>query len=55
MSKLLAIIVAFGLAIGLVAPVLAADKMPTTNSACENEHMKWDCLLYTSPSPRDRS
>ena len=47
MSKLLAIIVAFGLAIGLVAPVLAADKMPTTKSACEKEHMKWDASTKT--------
>ena len=42
MSKLLAITIALGLVVGFAAPVLAADKTPTTKSACEKEHMKWD-------------
>ena len=42
MSKLLALTVALGLAVGFAVPVLAADKMPTTKSACEKHHMKWD-------------
>jgi len=42
MSKLLAITVALGLAISFAVPGFAADKAPTTKSACEKAHMKWD-------------
>jgi hypothetical protein len=42
MSKLLSIAVALGLAVSFAAPVLAADKTPTTKSSCEKAHMKWD-------------
>jgi hypothetical protein len=47
MSKLLAVTVALGLAGGFAAPVFAADKMPTTKSACEKDHMKWDATTKT--------
>ena len=47
MSKLLAITVALGLAVGFAAPVLAADKTPTTKSDCEKQHMKWDASAKT--------
>lgn len=47
MSKLLAITIALGLATSYAAPVLAADKAPTTKSACEKEHMKWDASTKT--------
>jgi hypothetical protein len=42
MNKLLSLVVALGLAVSLAAPVLAADKPPTTKAACEKAHMKWD-------------
>jgi hypothetical protein len=42
MSKVLAVTIALSLAVGFAAPLLAADKMPTTKSDCEKEHMKWD-------------
>ena len=47
MSKLLAITVALGVAVGFAAPVLAADKIPTTKSACLKDHMKWDATTKT--------
>ena len=47
MSKLLAITVALSLAVGSAAQVLAADKMPTTKSDCEKQHMKWDASAKT--------
>ena len=47
MSKLLAITIALGLATAYAAPVLAADKSPTTKSDCEKEHMKWDATTKT--------
>jgi hypothetical protein len=42
MNKLLSAIMAVGLVVSAVAPVLAADKTPTTKAACEKAHMKWD-------------
>ena len=47
MSKLLATTIALGLATAYVAPVLAADKAPTTKSECQKEHMKWDASTKT--------
>jgi hypothetical protein len=47
MSKILSIAVAVGLAVSFVAPALAADKMPTTKTACEKHHMKWDDTTKT--------
>ena len=47
MSKLLAVTIALGLTVGFAAPVFAADKMPTTKSACEKDHMKWDATTKT--------
>ena len=42
MSKLLAMTMALGLAVASFTPVLAADKTPTSKSACEKAHMKWN-------------
>lgn len=42
MKKLVSIVVAAGLAVAFAAPVLAADKAPTTKAACEKANMKWD-------------
>jgi len=47
MRKLLALTVALGLAVAFATPGLAADKAPTTKSACEKAHMKWDDSLKT--------
>ena len=42
MSKILAIAIALGLSVSYVAPVLAADTMPTTKADCKKQHMHWD-------------
>jgi ABC-type proline/glycine betaine transport system substrate-binding protein len=42
MKKLVSVLVALGLAVAFTAPASAADKAPTTKSACEKAHMKWD-------------
>ena len=38
---------------GTVTPVSTVDLHPQTTSTIAKVHIK-DCLLYTSPSPRDR-
>jgi hypothetical protein len=40
--KTLVSIITLGLAVAFVAPAFAADKAPTSKSACEKAHMTWD-------------
>lgn len=47
MSRVLGIALALGLTVSYVAPVLAADTMPTTKSDCKKQHMHWDTATKT--------
>jgi hypothetical protein len=47
MSKILGIVIALGLAVSYVVPVLAADSMPTTRADCKKQHMHWDAATKT--------
>jgi hypothetical protein len=40
--KTLVSIIALGLAVAFTVPAFAAEKAPTTKSACEKAHMTWD-------------
>jgi hypothetical protein len=40
--KTLVSMLALGLAVAFTAPAFAAEKAPTTKSACEKAHMTWD-------------
>jgi len=40
--KTLVSIITLGLAVAFAAPAFAADKAPTSKSACEKAHMTWD-------------
>jgi hypothetical protein len=42
MKKLVLIVAALGLTVAFAAPVIAADKVPTTKAACEKAKMHWD-------------
>jgi len=42
MNKLVAAIVALGLAVAFAVPTMAADKTPTTKAACQKAKMQWD-------------
>jgi hypothetical protein len=42
MNKVIAAIVSLGLTVAFAAPVIAADKTPTTKADCEKAKMKWD-------------
>jgi hypothetical protein len=47
MKKLVSLVVAAGLSLAFVASATAADKVPTTKTACEKAHMKWDDATKT--------
>jgi hypothetical protein len=42
MKKLVLMVAALGLTVAFAAPVIAADKVPTTKAACEKAKMHWD-------------
>jgi hypothetical protein len=42
MKKLVLMVAALGLTVAFAAPVVAADKVPTTKAACEKAKMHWD-------------
>jgi hypothetical protein len=42
MNKVIAAIVSLGLIVAFAAPVIAADKTPTTKAACEKAKMTWN-------------
>jgi hypothetical protein len=42
MKKIVTIVIAAGLSLAFAAPGLTAEKTPTTKTACEKAHMKWD-------------
>ena len=47
MNKVIAVIVSLGLTVAFAAPVIAADKVPTTKADCEKAKMKWDDATKT--------
>jgi hypothetical protein len=47
MKKFVSMIVAAGVAVAFATPILAADKVPTTNAACMKAKMKWDDTTKT--------
>ena len=48
MNKVIAAIVALGLAVGVTAPTMAAaTKIPTTKHACLKSKMHWDATTKT--------
>ena len=47
MNKVIAAIVSLGLTVAFAAPVIAADKVPTTKADCEKAKMKWNDATKT--------
>ena len=52
MNKVIAAIVSLGLTVAFAAPVIAADKTPTTKAACEKAKMTWDDATKKCTKPQ---